>query len=186
MNRHYFIGIRVGVEVKEALVKWQTMLKNYMEYKVWTHKDDLHITLKFLGGCSDEKIEAYIDLLRAETWPPDFKLTVGPAGSFGEKKRPRVFYAAVEEAAPLLRIKSRVEDMATKIGFEKEKRSYRPHITLAKKGAEGESPILFTEENHIFSEQYKMPISEICVFTIHPGETPRYKNIATIQLDKKG
>lgn len=185
MTSHYFIGVKVSDEIKQELVKWQTTLKDHMDYKIWVHKEDFHITLKFLGGCSDDIIDEYIARLRKRNWPDAFPLTIGPAGTFGDKKKPRVFHAEVERTASLLNMKKNMEDVGEKLGFNKEDRIFRPHVTLAKKQAEGKSPLLHSSETSLFNEQYEMTLDEFSFFRIHPQDTPKYESVSVIKIGEK-
>lgn len=182
---HYFIGIKVHSEIRDKLMTWQSILKKRMAYKDWTAEEDLHITLKFLGSCSDEKVEGYIQLLKQESWPSEYSLSIGPAGSFGDQERPRVFHAQVQRAPGLLETKDKVDAIGEKLGFEKEKRKFSPHITLAKKQPEGVSPLIEVSEDSILLETYKMAVNEISFFRIHPGDQPKYETVATIKGGSK-
>ncbi|WP_394218050.1 RNA 2',3'-cyclic phosphodiesterase [Halobacillus trueperi] len=182
---HYFIGIKVHSELSEKLMNWQSILRETMNYKDWTAKEDLHITLKFLGSCSDDRIERYIQLLKNESWPYEFSLTVGPAGGFGDQKRPRVFHAQVQRASSLLGMKEKVDGIGEELGFQKEKRKFHPHITLAKKQPEGGSPLIEVSEGSILLETYEMVVNEFSIFRIHPGSHPKYETVATIKGGQK-
>lgn len=185
MSNHYFIGTKVTPSIQEVLILWQSNLKEHMSYKVWRHPEDFHITLKFLGGCSDEIIREYIRLLRSEEWPLDFSLKVGPAGSFGDENTPRVFHANIEKVLPLCDIKEKVEKIGCSLGFQEEKRAYHPHVTLAKQQPEGKSPLACPEESTPFLNQHDMNVESFSIFKIHPKKTPRYEKIADIKLREK-
>lgn len=185
MNSHYFIGIKVSKEIKQELVKWQELLNDHMDYKVWVHEEDFHITLKFLGGCSDDSIDEYIARISKEKWPESFPLTIGPAGCFGDKKKPRVFHADVERSSSLLDMKRNIEDVGEQLGFKKEDRKYRPHVTVAKKQAEGKSPLVDLPETSLFNEQYEMIVDEFAFFRIHPQETPKYESVSVIKIGER-
>lgn len=180
MTHHYFIGVKVSADIREQLGEWQQVLAEFMDYKDWTSSGDFHITLKFLGGCTDEKIEEYIEKLKSKTWPEEFMLQIGPAGSFGDKECPRVFHATVELVDPLLQVKNQVDEVGETIGFEKEKRKFRPHVTLAKKNARGSSPLLRSGENDLFHEQFQMKVDHFGIYRIHPKQSPKYEEVATI------
>ncbi|RDY70942.1 RNA 2',3'-cyclic phosphodiesterase [Halobacillus trueperi] len=182
---HYFIGIKVHSEISEKLMNWQSILRETMNYKDWTAKADLHVTLKFLGSCSDERIERYVQRLKNESWPSEYSLTVGPAGCFGDQERPRVFHAQVEKAPSLLETKEKVDGIGEKLGFQKEKREFNPHITLAKKQAEGVSPLMEASEASTLFETYEMVVNEFSIFRIHPGKHPKYETVATIKGGQK-
>ncbi|ELK47352.1 UNVERIFIED_CONTAM: RNA 2',3'-cyclic phosphodiesterase [Halobacillus marinus] len=180
---HYFIGIPVSEPIRQELVSMQEELKQHMEYKVWTEVEDFHITLKFLGGCSDERIESLLSDLLHRHWPAPFPLQIGPAGFFGNPVKPRVFHAEVSLPASLEEMKSLVEECGKSQGFPNENRKYYPHITLAKKQAEGKSPLLEEgAEPGILQERLEMMVERVNVYKIHPEQKPKYECIAAIPL----
>lgn len=182
MSNHYFFGIKASTEVKKHLEEWQLLLSETMSYKNWTAPEDFHITIKFLGACSDVNIENYLNELQRDSWPPAFDLSVGPAGYFGSRIKPRVFHAEVEKHASLLTLKNQI-DLAGKIlGFEQEKREFSPHITLAKKQPEGTSPLLEGEFEKILSQKHVMRVDEVTLFRIHPARSPRYEALHKFML----
>ncbi|MCA0972751.1 RNA 2',3'-cyclic phosphodiesterase [Halobacillus litoralis] len=184
MADHYFIGIPISESLQKNLRKWQEELRKSMNYKVWTHEKDFHITLKFLGASADEKIEELKRELANVKTLPSFNVTIGPAGSFGQPKQPRVFHAGVEKHAALIALQEMVETAAVELGWEKEKRAYTPHVTIAKKGAEGLSPLLINE-NKLFDEQFEEHVNQICLYRIHPKQKQKYEAVATIWLNEE-
>lgn len=185
MSDHYFIGIPISEKVKEQLIKWQDELIKHMNYKTWTEKEDFHITLKFLGACSDDKVEKFIKNLRMMQSVHSFSLTIGPADSFGNESLPRVFFASVEHHPVLHALKQQVEGVAESVGWKAEQRPYRPHVTIAKKGAEGKSPLI-ENGSLIFQEQFNQPVHHFHLYKIHPNKHPKYEVIATFPLQEEG
>ena len=98
----------------------------------WTRPEGIHLTLKFLGEISDDQVGKVTDVLKG--LEPFDKFTVGLKGFgfFPDGRRPRVFWAGVEAPPALAELAGRVEDRMEKLGFEREDRDYRPHLTLAR------------------------------------------------------
>ncbi|MFG6148224.1 RNA 2',3'-cyclic phosphodiesterase [Halobacillus sp. B23F22_1] len=186
MSSHYFIGIPIENSVKEKCANWQQELRHSMSYKVWTNPHDLHITLKFLGDCTERQIDEWAAHLTKVKALPSFSLKAGPAGTFGDKKHPRVFYVNVERNNLLLEIKELIEEVGELLGFPKEKRDYLPHITLAKKWQGGESPIY--KGGNYFNEQLELLIDRLHIYKIHPKSKAKYEIVATYNLkeDQRG
>ncbi|MYL20090.1 RNA 2',3'-cyclic phosphodiesterase [Halobacillus litoralis] len=182
MNSHYFVGIQVPRELAGHLSSWQHTLQKHMRYKVWTNAEDFHVTLKFLGAASDEKINRLMSMLQQQNLPDAFSTTVGPAGGFGHPEAPRVFLAEVEKPPGLVKLYKRVEEAAAASGWEREKRDFHPHITLAKKQAEGRSPLSLSHVPAVFQQQFSIMVERITLYRIHPGENPKYKDVFTIDL----
>ena len=174
---HYFIAIQLPREVQTNLFVYQEKLKEQLSYKQWSHREDLHITLKFLGEVESNNLQQLIKKLQEIQEVPPFDLNVGGIGIFGNPKKPRVLWAGVEHTDGLSKLQQSVEECTVQIGIEKEKREYRPHITLAKKWA-GEDTLakdtlsLLQEK---FNQIEKMHVADVVLFRIHPAEAPKYE-----------
>lgn len=120
-----FVAIGLPETVCDDLVRLQAMLPVPRPVP----RENLHLTLVFLGDVEDpmlEKIHHALDALRAEPFP----LTVEGVGLFGGG-RPRLVHAGVSESAPLRHLQSRVARAARNVGATVERRRFTPHVTLA-------------------------------------------------------
>lgn len=96
----------------------------------WVAPESIHITLKFIGEMPEKRLEDIDAALTGFTWK-QFTITVRGVGFFPGNRSPRVFWAGME--APTM--KDMAEELDTRmerLGFDKEKRAFRPHITLAR------------------------------------------------------
>lgn len=181
---HYFIAIHLPKELQTSLSYWQHKLKDRLPYKQWPHREDLHITLKFLGQVTDNKIQQLLKELQAVQDIPAFDLIVGGIGTFGNPMKPRVLWAGVEDTDLLTELQHVVEGCSQKIGFEKENRQYRPHITMAKKWT-GESALsgeTIIEVQQQFTDKQAMHVTEVVLFQIHPTKSPKYEVVERFPL----
>ena len=100
----------------------------------WVVRDNFHVTLKFLGRVSDDRVTGLVEAVSEacrQTRP--FSITVGELGGFPNLKRPRVlFYRIVDGARQLTRLAERVDESLSTAGVEKERRAFQPHITVAR------------------------------------------------------
>ncbi|MDQ0160126.1 RNA 2',3'-cyclic phosphodiesterase [Alkalibacillus salilacus] len=183
---HYFIGIKVPHEIGQKLVQTQQALKPHASYKNWVHQDDFHITLKFLGHVDESLIpKLKEDLTQIELSNP-IDLEVNRTSYFGKPTQPRVLFAEVAFNQVLESLKNKVEDVAIQYGFSKEKRAFKPHITLAKKWrdhtVECDSNVL----EQIFNPSLDFRVNTFQLFQIHPSEEPKYQAIDQFQFVEIG
>jgi len=94
-----------------------------------TPQDNLHITLAFLGPLTRE------DLARVERLEPPavgrFELVLDRLGYW---ERAQVLWLAPAEIPPvLMELERRLWDRLVAMGFERERRPYLPHVTIARK-----------------------------------------------------
>ncbi|WP_188206475.1 RNA 2',3'-cyclic phosphodiesterase [Alkalibacillus aidingensis] len=181
---HYFIGIPVPTKVAEELIDWQERLKPHVDYRIWVAKADFHITLKFLGPCSDEKIDQLTKSILNLDLPESFDLKVDGIRFFGKKIQPRVTYAHVEGHPRLDLIKQLIEKSAVKNGFEMENRPYRPHITLAKKWKDQSMSLTNPLSSELISRGsvYRFSVDHFNIYQINLNQKPKYQVIQSFQL----
>jgi 2'-5' RNA ligase len=121
-----FAAIPVPPEIGEGLARRQTGLPGAR----WRPQNSLHITLRFFGE-TPETVAADIDGELAAIMASPFALNLEGVGSFGDGGEVRAVWAGVGESAPLRQLAADCERAARRAGCKPEKRSYRPHVTLA-------------------------------------------------------
>ena len=98
----------------------------------WYAQATLHLTLRFLGEIAEEVAGAVAEALDGVPGVP-FELRPGAIGSFAGGRGPRVIWASVEgDLDSLRRLAAGVEAACVGCGVPPERRSFRPHLTLAR------------------------------------------------------
>ncbi|MCP8617164.1 RNA 2',3'-cyclic phosphodiesterase [Salirhabdus salicampi] len=184
-NAHYFIGIPIQSGLKEQLSKWQSKLQQDVSYRVWTFKDDFHITLKFLGATDKETVQQLINLLQ-QIQLPSFQLPVAGLGFFGKREQPRVMWAGVGQHKALTQLQHEVENTCVQLGMPRENRPYRPHITLAKKWNEPKKKIDQDKvKNQIEVTENQLYVNHFSLFQIHMNRQQKYEEVKIFPLLNK-
>src|SRR5262249_31476646 len=100
----------------------------------WVRPSNVHLTLKFLGGVSQEKIEPLSEAVeRASRNIPTFELEVGGTGCFPSVRSPRVLWVGLGSLPdPLVNLYDNLEQEVAALGFEREKRRFAPHLTIGR------------------------------------------------------
>ena len=125
-----FIAVELPDDIRKALGDVQRQLQPLTDTARWVSPDSIHITLKFIGEVPDKRIEDIDAALTGLTWKP-FTVTVHGVGFFPGTRSPRVFWAGME--APTMQgLAEQLDTRMERLGFEKEKRAFRSHITLAR------------------------------------------------------
>jgi 2'-5' RNA ligase len=100
----------------------------------WVEKENLHVTLKFLGNLAPEDLNK-VTLVLKETvphWKP-FPVTIGRWGAFPTMKRPRVIWLGIQsEEDRLSRMAQSLEKSLSQIGFNPEEKGIHLHLTLGR------------------------------------------------------
>jgi len=133
-KRHrVFIAINLPNDIKKELVFYA---KKWPEFPAkWTGKDNLHITLEFLGDLTDQEVSDVCSAAKevAKTYNSfciDLKkILYGPP----RKMPPKMIWVEGEKSEELSGLKNELEEeLLEKINFRPEGRGFTPHITLAR------------------------------------------------------
>jgi RNA 2',3'-cyclic 3'-phosphodiesterase len=128
-----FIAIKIKAE--PLLIKTIAELKNELEGESlkWVDLQNLHLTLKFLGETSAHQV------FKIKKWMSDISLKYQPftislegLGYFKNNGMPRVLFAGINEDGTMTKLAYETGDFLVDHGFEKEKRTFNPHLTLAR------------------------------------------------------
>jgi len=99
----------------------------------WVEMKNLHITLKFFGETEEKNIKPIIETfaaVAAEHKP--FELQLLSFGVFKSVTNPTVFWLGIMKNARLENLFRNINSKLQNIGYEAEKRSFTPHLTLAR------------------------------------------------------
>jgi 2'-5' RNA ligase len=131
-----FIAIDLSASVKEVLRELGHKLRNQIprDSVRWGRVSGIHLTLQFLGDVAESdlsQIEAVLVQVSQRHVP--FTFTVGDLGCFPNLKKPRVVWVGVqEETGALTALQKDVVQSLVPLGFEPERRAFRPHLTLGR------------------------------------------------------
>ena len=122
----------------EPLFNLQEKLKATISEKTgkirWLRKDQLHLTLKFLGDTTEDSINDVRRIMQniADEFKP-FNVPIQKTGCFPKIERPRVMWVGVSgELAKLDQLVERIQKKLNPLGFPKDEKKYYPHITIAR------------------------------------------------------
>lgn len=99
----------------------------------WITDDAPHLTLKFFGEVTSDRVDAIGEMLdfAAQGMGP-VAMSFSGAGVLPSAERPRVVYLGVDAEPGLELLQDRIERSAEKLGFPPEGRPFRPHVTLGR------------------------------------------------------
>lgn len=124
-----FIGLELPETVKDDLER----LMNGLEGARWLKRNQLHLTLRFIGTVSEPVAEDLVAALRTLRFRP-FSVGLRQVGIFGSKRRPRILWSGVREqdATQLKNLHGRIDRLLVGAGIEPDGRKFTPHVTLAR------------------------------------------------------
>jgi 2'-5' RNA ligase len=127
-----FVAVKISPEVADRICRAEDQLAPLLKDIRWIRRESLHLTLKFLGHVDDGRIDdiqaavqtAVASLLR-------FNVSCRGFGAFPDIRRPRVFWTGLEGGS-LPRLAEATEQALEPLGFPREKREFRPHLTIGR------------------------------------------------------
>lgn len=173
-----FLAVNLPPDLRDQLWTATESLRGG-EFPVrWVATDGLHITMKFLGDVSSDRVaDVRARLDRAAVGAKPFSLLLSGFGAFPSPRRPRVVWAGCEAAPPLELLQDRVEREMEQLGFPVEARVFHPHVTLGrvKRGARARD--LEGLEGRLadaaFHREFTVQSVDLMQSTLHP-EGARY------------
>ena len=156
----------------------------------WVPPDRYHVTLKFLGEVDDERVEALAGALHGaarETEP--FEVELSGVGAFPTIRRPRVLWLGVDASPRLRSLKQDVEWAMAGEGFEREARTFHPHLTLGRALPDGGAGA-FRGLDEVAAEMdvscaVRLDGIEL-MRSVLSSEGPRYSVVSSIPLGEAG
>ena len=126
-----FIAIDVPPEVKNRLNSVSAALGSLDLDARLAPVSSIHLTLRFLGNVEASRVPGLGGALRccARQVQP-FPLAVRSLGAFPNRKRPRVVWAGISGGGELERLHRLLEFELQQLGFDRESKNFRPHLTL--------------------------------------------------------
>lgn len=99
----------------------------------WVRPQNLHVTLKFFGEVADKDVPALAAALKTVESPGPASLVPERVECFPDRGTVRVITVGLGgDEGRLVLLHGKIEERCELLGYERERRRYRPHITLAR------------------------------------------------------
>ena len=100
----------------------------------WVRLDGLHVTLRFLGPTAETRVsDVAAAVASAAQGVAPFDIRIAGADAFPAVGRPRTIWLDVDRGADdLAELAARLDDALAGAGWERERRPFRAHLTLAR------------------------------------------------------
>ena len=122
-----FVGLDLPAEIEDHL----GFVGGGIPRARWEEREKLHVTMRFIGevdGGTKRRLEEALEGVRH----PPFSLAVAGVGFFPPGGKPRILWAGLEDAAPVIELHARIERALAATGLPSEGRKFIPHVTLAR------------------------------------------------------
>ena len=167
-TKRAFIAIDISIEARAVCAAHADRLRRESrDVRVgWEKPEKLHLTLKFLGDTDSAALTGLatgVESVANRT--ARFDLRLGRTGVFPSSSRPRILWIGVEDPANSTgQLQKAVEDFCSTIGFERERRAFRPHLTIARIREPARAERLAGEHLRTQIEPVQFTVSEIVIY----------------------
>jgi len=186
MMKRLFIALPLDEEGRKKLrVAWQTFERFDSTLKR-VSPDQYHLTLKFLGDTSEETVRGLMESFSSLATVPAIHYSLKGLGAFPQVSSPSVIWAGIETGPVLKTLVQKVEELALGLGFPREKRSFSPHLTLARvkrnRSVPGELVSYITENREtLFGNGIFRTL--VLYESVLSKTGPQYTELATLSLN---
>lgn len=131
-----FVAIDIPKTLREQIEEF--IFKNYIllgnNKLSWVKKDNLHITLKFLGETKEELVPKINERLSLSTKNcKKFSIGIKGIGVFPKLSLPKILWLGIQNGSDeIVSLVKNIEEKILELGFEKENRGFVSHLTIAR------------------------------------------------------
>ena len=152
----------------------------------WVKTQNLHLTLKFLGPVSTEKIPEIISTTKDCVKPYlSFNLDFNKTGIFGSRYDPKVLWLGLKTPSEtLLSLTNDLLNQLDAIGFKRDRQNFVPHLTLGRIKQLKQKPLFQQVVQNIPQQSYlKADINEVILYESILHKTgPEYRVVERFGL----
>jgi len=129
-----FICIELSEDLREKVWNYLGLLRDIRTGVKWVEPKNLHLTLKFLGDISEDKVNSVVNVVEmfAKELKP-FTLSFSRIGAFPDMKKPSVIWIGVTKGTDeLSTLALNIDMQLSHKGFECEHKRFVPHLTIGR------------------------------------------------------
>jgi len=124
-----FFGIDIPLDAKEAIFQLTHLFSANSVRVKWVRKEDLHITLRFLGDNDPHKV---LEIIGNSCPEEPFYISLKSIGAFPNRLKPRILWVGVETGEEKVRsIYKWLDERLNSLKLKKEN-NFLPHITFGR------------------------------------------------------
>jgi 2'-5' RNA ligase len=166
--KRIFTAIDISVEARAKIAGYtENLRRDFAKLRVgWEKAEKLHLTLKFLGDTEETQLQNLIEAVgKTARLISSFNLQISGTGVFPSSRKPRILWLGLkDEKGSLLNLNEILETECEQIGLAKEKRDFKPHLTIARLREPQKSKELAQKhlENEFQTVEFK--VNEIVIY----------------------
>ncbi len=129
-----FIAIELPEHIVSAIHGVQKGIKSHGLKLRWVKPENIHLTLKFLGDIDAEDVDGIGETVTSVAGNFSTLSLYGKGvGVFPNLRRPKVMWVGIGgETRDLMALQKNIDENFENIGFPKEKRAFKGHLTIGR------------------------------------------------------
>lgn len=172
-----FIAFDLSDEFKETIALIQRDLKELDLDVSWVKKENLHLTLKFLGNVALDKIPSVIENYKNIFKDfPAFTVELANLGAFPRLDKPHILWVGLKEETSVLQniVNSIENDFA----------SFEPHITIGRLRSNKNTSLLSAKiKDYAFPSGIRQEMTRITLYkSVLSAQGPSYEKLSEVKL----
>lgn len=181
-----FAAVPLPGDVKKSLADWASAHKADYPFQKWAHREDLHITMFFMGDTEEEALpKVMASMKEAVKAHSPFTLRLSGIGTFGPPAAPSILWTGLEgDRDRLSALQREVQQALLRVGYKKEDKPFRPHITLARRyNGKTPWPQLRSKRTGEFTpDGTEWSCGSLVLYRSHLGRSPMYEALEEYML----
>jgi 2'-5' RNA ligase len=160
-----FVALAIPDSVAEPL----KLLQSGVPGARWMEREQLHLTLRFIGevdGRDAAAIDDALSLIRR----PRFTIELKGVGEFGGKT-PRALWAGVRNEDAIAHLQRKIESALKRVGVPAEERKFKPHVTLARLRATPRGRVMDYLADHALYASGPFDVNAFILYSSAPTAT---------------
>jgi len=126
-----FIAVDIGSFLK--LLQFENEIKKTGADLKLVEPENVHVTLKFLGDTDEGLVDQIEEIMKNSIKGIDpFEFQLKGAGVFPNQNYIRVMWIGIKNGEQIGKISNKIDEQVSELGFEKEKRGFSAHLTIAR------------------------------------------------------
>ncbi|MBC8320045.1 MAG: RNA 2',3'-cyclic phosphodiesterase [Bacteroidetes bacterium] len=183
--KRLFVAIKI-IPDENSLRVYHSLKQALIFDKIrWVDPDNFHITLKFFGNTTEERIPDISNVVQntVELFKP-LNIELKNAGIFGSSYKPRVIWFGIAENKQLTELGINLLNNLNDAGFPKDRQNFVPHLTIGRITKITDKQLFMKEIEKVKNVFFqKSKIDKVILFeSILSTHGPTYKVINSFPL----
>ncbi len=159
----------VALDLPWSLKQQLSQLAGGLPGAKWVPPDNYHLTLRFIGEMPAHRAEE-VDFALAGLRARGFSLSLAGLGTFSKSGRPTAIWVGAERTPELDHLQNKIETALQRIGLERERRRFAPHVTLARLDNALEAKLAAYVQAHNLFRADPVPVEHFTLFSSRLGK----------------